>query len=86
MIISVPALLIAAVLALVARVLLRDLLSPLRALPGPTLARYTRLWYLKALLRRDFHETNIRLHEQEGNNAGISVISYQSVLTRQARL
>ena len=45
---------------------LRASLSPLRALPGPPLARYTKWWYLRAVMKRDFHETNIKLHQKEG--------------------
>lgn len=43
--------------------------SPLRRLPGPRLARFTRLWYLKAVLNRDFQDTNIKLHEEQGKES-----------------
>jgi hypothetical protein len=45
---------------------IRATLSPLRSIPGPHLARYSRLWYLRAVRRRDFQETNVRLHEEHG--------------------
>lgn len=34
--------------------------------PGPFLARYTRLWYFCAVYRGDFEKTNIALHRQFG--------------------
>ncbi|OAG37362.1 hypothetical protein AYO21_08439 [Fonsecaea monophora] len=34
--------------------------------PGPLLARFTRLWYLKALIRGDFEQVNIALHRKHG--------------------
>ncbi|ETN43130.1 uncharacterized protein HMPREF1541_02288 [Cyphellophora europaea CBS 101466] len=46
--------------------LLRAAISPLRRLPGPALARFTRLWYFKAAASRRFEHVNIRLHQQHG--------------------
>lgn len=41
-------------------------LSPLRSIPGPFLARFTRLWLLWHFWRGDFHKTNIELHNKYG--------------------
>ncbi|KAL9116115.1 MAG: hypothetical protein Q9227_000484 [Pyrenula ochraceoflavens] len=40
--------------------------SPLRSVPGPLLARFTRLWYIKALYPANFEQTNIKLHRKYG--------------------
>jgi hypothetical protein len=40
--------------------------SPLRRVPGPFLARFTRFWYLKAVARGDFEKTNVELHKRYG--------------------
>lgn len=42
------------------------LCDPLRSIPGPFLARYTRLWYCWAIYRGTFELTNIRLHKTHG--------------------
>lgn len=44
----------------------RALATPLRDLPGPFTARFTRLWYLKNVWRGDFEKVNVRLHHQYG--------------------
>jgi cytochrome P450 len=41
-----------------------DLTSPLRDVPGPFLARYTRLWYFWSVWQGDFHHVNIALHKK----------------------
>ncbi|RFN52337.1 cytochrome p450 oxidoreductase [Fusarium flagelliforme] len=38
----------------------------LRDVPGPRLARISRLWYLWKVYRGNFHEENIRLHKKYG--------------------
>lgn len=43
--------------------LLRD---PLSSIPGPFLARFTRLWLLRQYTQGDFHKTNVKLHIQYG--------------------
>ncbi|MCJ1322910.1 hypothetical protein MMC15_008260 [Xylographa vitiligo] len=40
--------------------------SPLRDIPGPWLARLTRLWLAKAIAGADFEKTNIQLHQKYG--------------------
>jgi hypothetical protein len=42
------------------------LLDPLRSIPGPFLARFTRLWYFYNVYKGDFEITNIKLHEKYG--------------------
>jgi hypothetical protein len=51
----------------VLRSIIRALSSPLRSLPGPFWARFTRLWYLSKVWAGDFQKTNIELHEVYGN-------------------
>jgi hypothetical protein len=46
--------------------LLQYLLDPLRSLPGPFLARFSRLWYFFELYKGSFEETNIELHKKYG--------------------
>lgn len=41
-------------------------LSPLRHIPGPFLAKFTRLWELQAVRRTDFNLACIQLHAQYG--------------------
>ena len=44
----------------------RALFSPLRDVPGPFLARFTRLWYFHRVRQGHFEHDNIRLHEKYG--------------------
>lgn len=46
--------------------LLAPLLSPQRSIPGPFLARFTRLWYFIQIYKGDFERRNISLHEEFG--------------------
>ena len=41
-------------------------IDPLRDIPGPFLARFTRLWLLRQYVNGDFQKTNLELHEQYG--------------------
>ena len=43
--------------------------SPLRDIPGPWLARLTRLWLAKAIAGADFEKTNIQLHQKYGTTS-----------------
>ncbi|KAK0389342.1 hypothetical protein NLU13_2917 [Sarocladium strictum] len=47
-------------------VLFKPLASPLRHVPGPFLARYTRLWLLKEVYLGTYPQTSIRLHKRYG--------------------
>lgn len=40
--------------------------TPLRRVPGPFLASFSRLWKLQKTLRGDFERTNIDLHRKYG--------------------
>ena len=42
------------------------ILDPLRDIPGPFLARFTRLWYFFAIYKGDFELANIGLHKKYG--------------------
>ncbi|KAF2267775.1 cytochrome P450 [Lojkania enalia] len=48
------------------RLLLQLYSSTKQNIPGPFFARLTRLWYLKKVRQRNFHETNIKLHKKYG--------------------
>lgn len=41
-------------------------ISPLRSVQGPLLARFSRLWYLKSVWNGDFEQANIALHKKHG--------------------
>ncbi|KAK5054408.1 hypothetical protein LTR84_001298 [Exophiala bonariae] len=43
-------------------------LDPLKAIPGPFWARFTRAWYLRKVWHGDFEKTNIALHEKYGTH------------------
>lgn len=47
--------------------LIRSFVSPLRRVPGPLLARYTRLWLFKETYRGTFPKTNVELHKKYGS-------------------
>ncbi|KKA25196.1 Uncharacterized protein T310_0787 [Rasamsonia emersonii CBS 393.64] len=51
---------------LLLRSVLRAVLSPLRNVPGPFLARFSRLWYLRQVLRGDWEKVDIELHRRYG--------------------
>ena len=51
---------------LVIRVMYAYFFSPLRAVPGPWLARITRIWELVMVSKGDFNQTAIQLHEKYG--------------------
>jgi len=46
----------------------RTLASPLRSVPGPFAARFSRAWYWYRVWRGHFERDNIRLHEQYGSS------------------
>jgi hypothetical protein len=57
--------------------LVRD---PLRDIPGPFLARFTRLWLLRQYVKGDFQKTNLQLHDQCGMSA-ISVAFFFQIIS-----
>ena len=52
------------------------LTSPLRTIPGPFPARFTKLWYLWCVYNGHFEQENIALHRKYGKEA-----AYSNVLT-----
>ena len=47
-------------------ILLRPIFDPLRRIPGPFLARHTRLWLFKEVWFGTFPSTNVKLHKRYG--------------------
>jgi hypothetical protein len=41
-------------------------LDPLRDIPGPLLARFTRFWYFLEIYKGSFERSNIELHKKYG--------------------
>ncbi|CAO2650872.1 Nn.00g091690.m01.CDS01 [Neocucurbitaria sp. VM-36] len=50
--------------------------SPLRSIPGPLLARFTRLWYLRRVRLGQFHDDNVTLHRKYGSVVRIAPNQY----------
>ncbi|RFU26581.1 hypothetical protein B7463_g9752, partial [Scytalidium lignicola] len=48
------------------RTVIKAVTSPLRHVPGPFWARFSRLWYWRAVWKGDFEKTNIALHKKYG--------------------
>jgi hypothetical protein len=46
--------------------IIRALTTSLRSIPGPFLARFTRLWELRAVYKHDFATYNVALHKKYG--------------------
>jgi hypothetical protein len=46
--------------------LFQFMLDPLRDIPGPLLARFTRLWYFIEIYKGSFELTEIELHKKYG--------------------
>ncbi|KAI8255633.1 hypothetical protein K4K56_007815 [Colletotrichum sp. SAR 10_98] len=66
---SAQLVLAAAAFALLAQILyslVRWIRSPLRSVPGPSLARFTDFWYFRRLKQGGFEKVNQRLHERYG--------------------
>ena len=57
---------ITAVLIPIAYRVYRAAKDPYRDIPGPFLARFTRLWFLRGMLKLDWEKTNIALHRKYG--------------------
>lgn len=52
------------------------ILDPLRSVPGPFLARFTRWWYFYAVWKGDFERTNVELHKKLGSVVRIAPGEY----------
>ena len=50
----------------ISKIVYTALFSPASRIPGPLLARFTRVWELNALHRGNFERTNVKLHEKYG--------------------
>lgn len=50
--------------------------DPLRAIPGPFLARFTRLWYFHAVYKGNFELTNVELHKKYGSVVRVAPNEY----------
>lgn len=46
--------------------LLKCIFDPLRNIPGPFFARFTKLWLVKQAWYGDFHTINLDLHKKYG--------------------
>jgi hypothetical protein len=55
---------------------LQYLLDPLKGVPGPFLARFTRLWYFLEIYKGSFEKTDIELHERYGPIVRIAPYEY----------
>ena len=64
--IRIASLLVAAFLAYALSLAVIEYQNPLTRVPGPWLARYSRLWLLKAVLSRKFERINVDLHRRLG--------------------
>ena len=49
--------------------LYQHIVSPLRGIPGPFLARFSRIWLLGEVYRGTYHLTNIKLHQRYGRKS-----------------
>lgn len=56
----------------------RAVFDPLRAIPGPFLARFTRLWYTSALAKGNWELQNINLHRKYGMAMSCIRVSFVS--------
>lgn len=56
------------------RAVFRAVFTPLRSVPGPFLARFSRLWYLYKLWEGNFEKVNIELHRKYGTWFGSTII------------
>lgn len=72
------------------RYVFQTLTSPLRSVPGPILARFTRLWEIQAVRKHDNPTFNIVLHEKYGkvtpSNKKRAWLSVQDLLCASHRI
>lgn len=52
--------------SVISRALIQAYATPLRDVPGPWLAKFSRVWQLKAVHARTFQKTNLDLHRRYG--------------------
>jgi len=82
---SLGTLILAASLSIVVYKISKVIFDPLRNIPGPFLARFTRLWYLIEIYRGNFQITNIELHKKYGPVVRIAPGQYSIDDTEGAR-
>ncbi len=60
---------------------IQQLISPLRSIPGPFIARFTKLWYFHRVWRGKFEKDNLKLHQQYGKviRLGPGIYSFDDV-------
>jgi hypothetical protein len=58
--------LVALLVVIIFKYIYQILASPLRSVPGPILARFTRLWEIYSVCKHDNPTHNIALHEKYG--------------------
>lgn len=64
--VSVPGLVVLGSSLYVIYTLIRAAIDPLRDVPGPLLARFSRLWYLGTIYKGEFELVNVALHKKYG--------------------
>ncbi|KAE9372197.1 cytochrome P450 [Stipitochalara longipes BDJ] len=74
--ISPTALIIFLPVAILVYSLVQYVFDPLRSIPGPFLARFSRLWYFLEIYKGSFEETNIELHRRYGPIVRIAPYEY----------
>ena len=62
--------------SIVLRTLYKAYATPLRDIPGPPFAKYTRFWLCKAINSRKYHEINVNIHRKYGPIVRISPNEY----------
>ncbi|KAL2815754.1 cytochrome P450 [Aspergillus granulosus] len=67
---------VAIIASFVVREVFRALIDPLRSVPGPSLARWTRLWEFFETRKGHFEKTNIELHQRYGSIVRIAPSTY----------
>ncbi len=66
--------LVALLVFVIVKYVYQILASPLRSVPGPFLARFTRLWEIQAVRKHDNPTFNIALHEEYGKVTPRSIL------------
>ena len=61
---------------LVLHSVVRAATSPLKHIPGPLEARFSKFWYFRRVYTSDFHSVNVALHRQHGPVVRISPNQY----------
>lgn len=66
-----------------ARTLIKAYSLPLSDIPGPWIAKFTRLWLMQAISTRSWDKINIRLHRQYG---GFKTLSWYTLELPNSRV